>query len=212
MHRQHPPQVSPIASPGAGEGSVCLQHHCVSRWMASPCRHRGQRPVCTNEHRSEGTDETPGPEKKLCLGNRGRRRFPRRSQAGGGGHRVQAEPSRSWPFHSGTRGPHRTASLGHFLIVTYISLEPSVFPSAPSHPLHSKPNWARLLVPPLRPVQPCQASKDSVAGSLVLSRIIEFTNSTFRDLTRQGICNSFKQGRPTTFPMVISLFTTPRYT
>lgn len=170
------------------------------------------RSVQTNTGQRERTDETPGPEKQLCLGNPGRRRFPQRGQAWGGGHggsgramKVKAIPQ--WDTRS-----TQNCVPGHLLIVTHISLEPSVFPSTPTHPFHSKPNWPRLLVPPLRPAQPCQASKDSVAGSLVLSRIIEFTNSTFRDLTRQGICKRFKQGQPTTFPMAISLFTTPRYT
>lgn len=90
MHRQHPLQVSPTASPGAGEGSRLSLSAAPLRLetdgMYPLAGHRGQRPVCTNEHWSEGRDETPGPEKQLCLGNPGRRRFPQRGQAGVGGH------------------------------------------------------------------------------------------------------------------------------
>lgn len=60
--------------------------------------------------------------------------------------------------------------------------------------VHSRPHRACLLVWPFMVCKPRQASKDGVPGNLVLSCIIEFTNSTFRNLTKQGICNSFKQG------------------
>lgn len=100
----------------------------------------------------------------------------------------ERQASSGWPGRGSARGAGsaRTSALCHFLVVANISLEPSV--------VHSRPHRACLLVWPFMVCKPRQASKDGVTGNLVLSCIIEFTNSTFRNLTKQGICNSFKQG------------------
>lgn len=96
-----------------------------------------------------------------------------------------------WPGRGSARGAGsaRTSALCHFLVVANISLEPSVcaFQTSSGMP-------ACMALYGMQAPSGIQRSKDGVTGNLVLSCIIEFTNSTFRNLTKQGICNSFKQG------------------
>lgn len=124
---------------------------------------------------------------------------------------AKAGSSQWHGVHMHTQLQHRVyrqvCTIGHFLIVVLLQL-----PIGASGSVHFKPNWACQLLCPSWCARPCQAPKDAVAVNLLLSFIIEFTNSTCRNLTKQGICQSFKQSRQTTLPMTISLFTTPRYT
>lgn len=111
--------------------------------------------------------------------------------------------ARVWgPRHVCTLATSRLWRTSYFSLL--FVLQASCIPNLIGHACLYGPLWC---------TQPCQASKDGVTGNLVLSCIIEFTNSTFRNLTKQGICKTVSnRAEPTTFPMTISLFTPRRYT
>lgn len=80
---------------------------------------------------------------------------------------------------------------------------------------HSKQNrpWSLSVSKVLYGGTALSVGQRHVARNVLLSCIIECTNSTFRNLTKQGICKTVSnRAEPTTFPMTISLFTAPRYT
>lgn len=142
--------------------------------------------ACRNGRRHSSGESEPGPRHGAARGGElaHRPHPPPQLLIEGSMH----PPSSRWSYSDGGR---RLPSAFHGCI-----------PSLIGHASLCGPLWC---------ARRCQASKDGVTGNLVLSCIIEFTNSTFRNLTKQGICKTVSnRAAPTTFPMTIGLFTAPR--